>query len=253
MKSLRALKTKKGRDETGRFIVEGEKAVSEIPAEWEVAFYVCSEKFAKDMRGEVSAYAKRAPCETIRDALFESVSDTKTPQGIIAVCAKRRFKPEELLRPDGFVLICENLSDPGNAGTLIRSAAAAGASGIVFCEGSVEYYSPKVIRAAAGSALRIPFLENAGVADSIAFFKRNGYGIYAADAKGEKYPYDLNLTERFCAVVGNESRGISREAASAADKTVRLPMAAGVESLNVSVAGSVLLYEAVRQRLSRFV
>ena len=247
MRELKQLKTKKGRNETGLFLVEGEKFVAEIPDIWQVRRYVIAERFAESR--DLSLYKTRAPVETVRDSLFDSLADTVTPQGIIAVCEQKHWELSQLMTPGGFILIGERLNDPGNIGALIRTAAAAGAGGMVLSADSGEIYNPKVLRAAAGAALRLPIVTGAALPETIGELKQAGYAVYAAHHRGDTLPYALDLRGNFCWLVGSESHGLTAEAAAMADAWVRLPMADDVESLNASVAGSVLLYEAVRQRV----
>jgi len=291
MTSLKHLKTKKGRDETGQFMVEGEKFIAEIPANYRILYYVVSRKYADTH--DISKYRARARCEIIRDSLFDSIASTVTPQGVIAVCEQLPWHINDLLRPDtptkhvpkegggkepnalirgvrktllaatgitplegaeaigGFILMGEGLSDPGNIGTLIRTAAAAGASGVVLTAGSCDIFSPKVLRAAAGAALRMPVVAEVDTVETLTMLKESQIPIYAAHPRGNALPYDLDLRKEFCLLVGNESQGLSKEAQTMATALIRLPMTSDTESLNASVAGSILLYEAVRQRQLR--
>jgi len=246
MRELKQLKTKKGRKETGLFLVEGEKFVTEIPESWEIQRYVMAKRFAEGR--ELLCYKERAPVEIVRDSLFDSLADTVTPQGIIAVCQQKHWPISQLLAAGSFILMGEQLNDPGNIGALIRTAAAAGAAGVILSAGSGDIYNPKVLRAAAGAVLRIPVVTDVLIPDAIGQLKQAGYAVYAAHPRGDTLPYSLDLRGSFCWLVGSESHGISNEAAALADAWVRLPMAGEVESLNASVAGSLLLYEAVRQR-----
>ena len=247
MPSLKHLKTKKGRDETGLFMVEGEKLIAEIPEDYKILYYVVSRKFADTH--DLTRYRTRARCEVIRDSLFESLAATVTPQGIIAVCRQIQHSLNDILQPSGFILMGENLSDPGNIGTLVRTAAAAGASGVILTAGSCDLFSPKVLRAAAGAVLRMPIVTEANSAKTMEELKKQSIPIYAAHPRGNALPYNINLSGQFCLLVGNESHGISDKAEAMADALVHLPMTNDTESLNASVAGSILLYEAVRQRL----
>jgi len=247
MSTLKDLKTKKGRDESGLFMVEGEKCIAEIPENYTVRHYVVSRNFADTH--DLSQYKNRARCEIIRDSLFKSLADTVTPQGIIAVCEKIPHEVNNILQPNRFILMGECLNDPGNIGTLVRTAAAAGASGAVFTQGSCDIFSPKVLRAAAGAVLRLPIVTNADAEEIFTALKASETQIFAAHPRGNALPYNLNFREKFCLLVGNESHGISENAQAQADTLVRLPMTNETESLNASVAGSILLYEAVRQRL----
>jgi TrmH family RNA methyltransferase len=224
LRQIKILKTKKGRDETGQFIVEGEINVREIPDNWEIVCYAAAETYANSR--DLSALRRRAPCQILRDSVFGAISDTKTPQGILAVCRQKRCGLTDILRDNAFLLMGEAIADPGNIGALIRTAAAAGA------------------------ALCVPVA--AGVADiaaAITTLKHAGIAVYAAHLKGGVYPYTLDLRAGFCFLIGNESRGLSDSAAELADSLVRLPMPGGIESLNAAVAGSILMYEAVRQRI----
>ena len=248
MRELRQLKSKKGRTETGLFLVEGEKFIAEIPNSWEIQRYILAKQYADGLN--LSDYKKRAPVEIVRDSLFNSLADTVNPQGIIAVCRQKHTQLEKLLTPGGFMLMGERLNDPGNIGTLIRTAAAAGATGIILTEGSADIYNPKVLRAAAGAVLRIPIATDVSLNKAVSQLKNAGYAIYATHPRGDALPYTLDLKKSFCWLVGNESHGLTENAINLADAKVRLPMADDIESLNASIAGGVLLYEAVRQRMT---
>jgi len=253
MHILKQLKTKKGRDDSGLFVVEGIKFVGEIPAGWEVVRYVLSESFAA-AAGNAALIARCkgiAPVEVLRDALFASYVETQTPQGIAAVCRQRVYSLNDTATTtsDGFYLLGENLQDPGNVGTLIRTAAAAGVAGVIFTAGSADVYSAKVQRAAAGAALRVPIVSGISAAEAFAWLHAQGIPLYAAHPRGEASPYTLDMKKRFCLLIGNEARGISDDADAYVDTFVRLPMTNASESLNAATAGSILLYEAVRQRM----
>jgi len=243
------LLSKKGRDEKGLFIVEGEKFVSEIPLRWPLRFYLMSETFA--MKSILPAYENRAPVYTAPDHLYKKLSDTVTPQGIMAVCEKKQISPENLIKDDGLLLLCENLADPGNVGTLIRTARAANAAGVILTKGSAELYSPKVIRACAGSLFHIPCAEDADALSAVRYLKAGGFLLAAAHLNGGVSYYDADMTKACCILIGNEARGLSDELSSFAQLLVKIPMSGGIDSLNAAVAGSILLYEAVRQRAVR--
>ncbi|MDR0273022.1 MAG: RNA methyltransferase [Clostridiales bacterium] len=248
---LKDIKTKKSRDESGLFFVEGERFIAEIPEEYEICYYVISRNFADTH--DLSVYKKRAKCEVVRDSIFKSIADTVTPQGVMAVCEKKIYSLENILQANGFILLCENLRDPGNIGTLVRTASAAGAGGAIFSNGSCEVYSPKVLRSAAGAVLRLPIISDIQTEETLVAIKKEKTKIFAAHPRGNDLPYNLNMKEKFCLLIGNESHGISKEAQMHADATVRLPMTNETESLNASVAGSILMYEAVRQRMDSHV
>jgi len=248
IRDFKQLKTKKGRDESGLFMIEGEKFVLEIPHSWRVRQYVMAERFAAVH--DISQYENRAKCDVVRNSIFDSLADTVSPQGIIAVCEKKVFSMEDMLGGNAvhFILLGENLNDPGNIGALVRTAAAAGVNGVILTAGSGDIYNPKVLRAAAGAVLRLPFIVDIKLEEAIENMKQHQIPVYAAHPRGDKLPYSLNLCKSVCMLVGNESHGISDTAASLASALVTLPMVDSTESLNASVAGSILMYEAVRQR-----
>ena len=251
IKYLKQLKTKKGRDESGLFIIEGEKFVQEIPMNWRIIQYVIANRYASNH--DIFLYESRANCTIVKDSIFDSLADTVSPQGILAVCEQKAYDISELLGKHSphFLLLCESLNDPGNIGALIRTAAAAGVDGIILTTGSGDIYNPKVLRAAAGAVLRMPMVTNADLTQTISLLNDKNIPTYAAHPRGEKSPYQLDLHNNFCLLVGNESHGISETAIVLAQELVTLPMANSTESLNASIAGSILMYEAVRQRRMR--
>lgn len=252
VKRLAALKTAKDREATGEFMLEGENVVSAIPGDWHVCEYVFSEGYAEGRGSILSACAERADAYVLADRAFKKVSDTVSPQGILAVCRQKKYALEACAGgDDGLVLFGERIADPGNLGTLIRSAAAAGCRGVVLSEGCVSVYNPKTLRAAAGALFHLPIAEGADASVALEALRGLGYLLVAADVAGGALPYDIDFTRKCCLMIGNEANGLSEGLLARADDRVRIPMSPNVESLNASVACGVLLYEAVRQRLQR--
>ena len=250
LRDYRKLKTKKGRDDTGLFVVEGEKFVAEIPPHWVVEQYIIAQSYAASHN--ISHYETRSKCDVVRDSIFNNIADTVSPQGVLAICHKKSHNPESFLINSGkqFILLGENLNDPGNIGALIRTGAAAGVTGVILTAGSGDIYNPKVLRAAAGAVLRLPHIvQDITLEEAVELVKKSQTPIYAAHPRGNNLPYNLDFCNNTCLLVGNESHGITDKAANLADALVTLPMVNNTESLNASVAGSVLMYEAVRQRL----
>ena len=247
VRHLKHLKTKKGRDETGLFILEGEKFIAEIPPHYQIDQYIIANRYANSH--DIAPYQSRAICHIVKDSIFDSLADTVNPQGILAICYKQPSTMAQIFHnAPHFILLGENLNDPGNIGTLIRTAAAAGASGVVLTQASADVYNPKVLRATAGAIFRIPVVTDIVLADVHQQLSAQGVPIYAAHPRGENTPYALPLAESFCLLVGNEAQGITPQAMALANQLVTIPMVNRTESLNASVAGCILLYEAVRQR-----
>ena len=240
------LLSKKGRDESSLFIVEGEKFAAEISSEWSISYFIVSDEFFQEH--DLSVYENKASVYIAPDHLYKKLSGTVTPQGVMAVCEKKSFCLENVIRDGCLLLLCEQLSDPGNVGALIRTSDAANASGIILTQGSADLYSPKVIRASAGSVFHIPCVEEADALYTVRFLKSMGIVIAAAHLKGNVSPYSMNMRQSCCILIGNEARGLSPEITEQADILLKLPMNPRAESLNAAAAGSILLYEAVRQR-----
>ena len=241
IKEINSLKNKRDREKKGLFVLEGERLVSEINSEWNVKYIAVSESFTG------KAEAERV--YRIKDSLFEKISDTVTPQGILAVCEIREFSVEDIdSRNDPFFVIFENVTDPGNMGTIIRTADAAGADGIFVTKGCVDIYNPKVIRATMGSVFHLPIYRNVNGTQVVRELKNNGIVTLGAHLKGEKTPYEINMTKGCAVIIGNEANGLSDEISSEADHLVKIPMPGKAESMNAGIAAGILIYEAVRQR-----
>lgn len=247
MISVKSLRTKKSRDELGVFIVEGEKFVKEIPTNYKVVQYIVCEGYKKP----VDNYKKRAKILEVSKAVFDRVAQTTTPQGILAVVEKQHYSYKDAFNKDGFILVCENINDPGNLGSLIRTAAAANASCIMLTQGSASVWNPKVQRASAGAALKLPIIPEACIAKIADYANRQNIPIYAAHPREGTLPYELELNKKFCLILGCESHGLSKTATNHASALVRLPMNKKVESLSVATAGSIIMYEAIRQQAAK--
>ncbi len=248
VKYIFSLKNKKNRELEKRFIVEGEKFVSEIPENWEVIFYAVSESYARNK--DVRKLKSRAALYALKDSVFKAVSDTVHPQGVLAVCVQKKYTMDMLLNNDHpFLIVLEETNDPGNLGTIIRTADAAGADGVILSKSSADVYNSKTIRASAGSVFHIPFVCNIDLNAALLMIRRQNITVYAAHLRGDVYPYTMDLKKGAAILIGNEARGLSDETAKKADVLVKLPILGMAESLNASIAGGVLIYEVVRQRI----
>lgn len=243
---IRLQKKSRARDEAGVFIAEGPRIVNELPAEQIVKLYL-SESYAK--KNPVKTDGRDDP-EILSDTVFAHVSDTRTPQGILAVVKRMSYEMGDILHTaeNPMVLVLDNLQDPGNLGTVFRTAEAAGASGILLSRDCVDVYNPKVIRSTMGAVYRLPFLYTDDLPGAIDELKAEGIRIFAAHLDG-KNTYDREDYRAGCAfLIGNEGNGLSEEVAACADCKIKIPMCGSAESLNASVAAAVLMFEAGRQR-----
>ena len=246
MIGVKSLRTKKSRDELGVFIVEGEKFVREIPTSYRVVQYIVSENYKRP----IDNLKSRAKVLEVSKAMFDRVTQTTSPQGILAVVEKRIYPLEDAMGNKGFILVCESINDPGNLGGLIRTAVAAYASCVVLTQDSASVWNPKVQRASAGAALKLPIVMDASISEIVDYAKKHAFPIYAAHPRGASLPYDVDMSKKFYLILGSESHGLSESATKHADALIRLPMSGKIESLSVVTAGSIIMYEAVRQKSS---
>ncbi len=186
------------------------------------------------------------------DRLFDSVTGTETPQGIAALVRPKEFSFDDLLKGGApLVVVLVGVQDPGNVGTIVRSAEAFGATGAVATRGTAQPFSPKALRGSAGSALRLPIVSGIAPAIILAQLRVAGLQIFAATSSGTVgalLPSAVDLKSPCALLIGNEGAGLPPEIERAADQLVRIPLAAPVDSLNAAIAAAVLLYEAARQR-----
>lgn len=241
LRSVRRLTQRRGRDVTGQFLVEGRQAVREALAAADIVEQVIVDDPAKhaDLLAGVSVPVWQADEHQMRQ-----LSDTVTPQGILAVCRQLAFG-WEALEGARLVVICAQVRDPGNAGTVIRCADAFGADAVILTAGSVEIYNPKTVRSTVGSLFHMPILTGVPLAEAVARVKAMGMRVLAAD--GEGAPLDLKaaageLNGPIAWIMGNEAWGLPAEDARLADEVVAVPMWGQAESLNLSSAAAVCLY-----------
>lgn len=246
-------KKKKARDAEGVFLVEGIRMFREIPEKLLQEIYIsesCEEKEGKEIRRRASACGIRP--ELVSDGVFAYLSDTQTPQGILCVVGQLSYSLEEVADAScPHMLVLDRLQDPGNVGTILRTAEGAGVTGILLDGECADIYNPKTIRSTMGSIFRMPFYYIQDLEEGIRYLKKRGICTYAAHLEGKR-AYDEEDYRRPCAfLIGNEGNGLRPEIADLADTYIRIPMAGEVESLNAAIASAVLMFEAGRQRRSR--
>ena len=252
IKEIKALHLKKNRDAQGLYFIEGIRFVSDaIDNGQTIVKVIISDKLESLNGGGQLIERVTAACDDcslVPEKLFKEISDTQTPQGILAVLKKSEFVFDTVIRQGNSVVILDSLQDPGNVGTIIRTADAAGVSAVILTKGSVDLFSPKVIRSTMGSVFHIPIFEGLFINEAIGLLKEAGYKVIASHLDGKNNYYDEDLIGKSAIIVGNEANGISNETAELADRLVKIPMPGKAESLNASVAASIMIYEIVRQK-----
>jgi TrmH family RNA methyltransferase len=235
-------------------IAEGIRVLEEVNnAGCEIKAVVFSERFGASPREQnlLDAWLLRgAQLFKVSDDLFESVSSVQTPQGALALIrVPDRSLAEILPVPNALILYALGIQDPGNLGTLFRTAAAAGATLVCTAQGTVSARNPKVIRSSAGISFRLPLVEHVAVADFRAYCHIHSIQLYRTDARQGMVYTHADFRSPCAILLGNEGSGIDEKQFDASP-AIRIPMANDVESLNVAMAGAIILFEASRQRLS---
>lgn len=239
-------KKARARRQQGLFIAEGIKMFQEAPREWVEKIYV-SESFAADP--EHAALLADISYETVEDRIFAQMSDTQTPQGILCAVKIPSYTPAEVLSGDRpLLLVLEDLQDPGNVGTILRTGEGAGVTGVILSRNTADLFNPKTIRSTMGSIYRMPFYRADDLGEVMDMLSRRGIRTCAAHLRGEHSYTQEDYCKPCAFLIGNEGNGLSDRLSERADRLVRIPMAGKVESLNAAIASAVLMYEANRQR-----
>lgn len=254
------------RREEGLFPVEGIRMVREIPKDRLAALYYTEKAYEK-------YGAEGCEIELVSDACMKKMSDTDTPQGVLAAVRTVDYSLDDILTSKTnlsdktkndksetaaitqkenaystpFLLVLEKLQDPGNLGTIIRTAEAAGVTGIMISRDSADIYNPKTIRSTMGALFRMRIYISDDLVRDMAELKKKGIVIYAMHLDGEEF-YDKDFRKPSAFLIGNEGNGLSDELSSVADEKMRIPMLGKVESLNAAISASVVSYEVLRQR-----
>lgn len=231
------------------FVVEGAKMFEEAPLDWIKKVYV-TEAFLEKYQGkEAGKKLEQVPYETVKEDVFAKMSDTKTPQGILCVIRWPEYTLEDIIRDtNGVFVLLEDIQDPGNLGTIVRTGEGAGIAGVIMTRETVDIFNPKTIRATMGSIYRVPFIYVETLSEAIKLLQKKGIKVYAAHLKGEGYYDGFDYTKGSAFLIGNEGNGLKEETADLADTYVKIPMAGNVESLNAAIATTLFMYEAARQR-----
>jgi TrmH family RNA methyltransferase len=252
--AARRLTRRAGRDRARAFLAEGPQAVREAVALRPVAvreLFGTTAALARHPDIAAAARAAGVPVSAVTDQAAAGLSETSTPQGLVAVC---RFVDQPLASAlalvPRLVVVLAAVGDPGNAGTVLRTADAAGADTVVFSARSVDPYNGKAVRASAGSVFHLPLVRGAGLADTVGAARAAGLAVLAADAAGDTDLDELagvgQLARRTVWLFGNEAHGLPEELTAQADARVRISIHGRAESLNLAAAAAVCLYASAR-------
>lgn len=253
---IKCIKQSKERKRQGVFVVEGLRMFAEIPDSLHEESFTTQKFFEKHKE-----LFDGKSFELVSDNVMETLSDTRTPQGIVSVVRQLSYDINDIVKEHlqsledkcvaPLILVLENIQDPGNLGTIIRTAEGAGVTGIIMSINTVDVYNPKTVRATMGSLFRVPFTYTEDILKCIMEMKNEGFDTYSAHLQGTSF-YDFDYTKPTAFVMGNEGNGLSKELSEVTAHKILIPMKGKVESLNVATASTVLMYEAMRQRITSF-
>jgi TrmH family RNA methyltransferase len=252
VKYLRSLFDSKTRKKERAFLIEGTKIVEDaLRDDLNVAMVVATPDLVRHHGKGIlkQAESKSVKILWISRQLMDAISESKTPQPVMAVARMKQFSGDDLLDNNaGLIIIAHQLQDPGNLGSIIRTAEAVGASGVAITSNTVDPFNAKTIRASMGSILRLPLVH---IGDGTAFIKasrQKKFQTVATMVTGKQTHFDVDLTKPTVVILGQEGTGLPQDISADVDLFVRIPMSKSIDSLNVSVAAAVVLYETMRQR-----
>ncbi len=255
LKQFKLLQKKKYREKyslvplEGAFLVEDALA-SGAEISWAVYTHELSQT-SKGMHLVERLGQEGVPCFLTEAKLLREVSAVETPQGILCAAKMPVYTQDEVIKKAARLLLLDGLQDPGNLGTLFRTALASGMTGIVCMKGSVDPFNPKALRSTMGAVFKIPFLKEHEPEETASLLKQEGIPVFCCDPRADASCYETDFGSVYALVIGNESRGVSQSLLGRCSQKVSIPLSGQVESLNAAVAGAVIMYEALRQNLQR--
>ncbi len=251
IKSIKKLKEKKYRDQTGEYIIEGIKLVAEaINENAKISKIIVCEDcetdrgIPKDLMYEIAKY----DCIYVSKKIFESISDVNTPQGILAVIKKCSLEEQKVSYNEELIVVLDGVQDPGNLGTILRTVDSVNLKQIILSAKCADPYNPKVVRSTMGAIFRLNIIESKNIIETLKEIKKNKYKIVATSLETNESIYGLDYNKK-AIIIGNEANGVSKEVLEITNEKVKIPMLGKSESLNVAVATGVILYEYVRRKM----
>lgn len=221
----------------------------EMPSSWLKTVYMTESFYEKMAEQDRAVYTQSGVVQLVSEQVFRHMSDTKTPQGILGVGVQPVYTLEQVIHGERpLVIVLEDLQDPGNVGTILRTAEGAGVTGILLSTQSADLFNPKTVRSTMGAIYRMPFYHAEDLPVTVERLKGEGYAVYAADMAGGQVYDEKDYTGKTVLLIGNEGNGLSEDLLASANEAVYIPMEGKVESLNAAMAAGILMYESARQR-----
>ncbi|MBS6251653.1 MAG: RNA methyltransferase [Clostridium sp.] len=251
IKNIKKLKEKKYRDLNNEYIIEGIKIIQEAIQENAKIkqIIICDDceknsNISQEMMYEIAKYE----CIYVTNKIFTSLTDVKNPQGIMAIVEKNNSKEEKIDYNQDIIVALDDLQDPGNLGTILRTVDSIGINQILVSKGTADSYNPKVVRSTMGAIFRVKIIECEDLEKTLKEIKKRKFEILVTSLQTENSIYDIKYNKKVI-VIGNEANGVEEKIQNMADVKVKIPMLGKTESLNASVATGIILYEYVRQKI----
>ena len=250
---LSELKTKKGRSQQGKFLIEGLRLCEEAAdSSWPIESVLFTRSFEQKPRGEPllrKLQKRNAELIPVKSQVLSKLSDTVTAQGIVCIAKTKSLSLTDLWEWNLKVIVAlDGIGDPGNVGTLIRTADALGIDAVILSGETVELYNPKVVRSNVGSLFHLPIVERVNLEKTVAQLKKRKFRILGTDVRSGRGIETLGRSGKICLLIGSEAEGLDRRLLELCDRTINIPTCGRAESLNVAVAGGILMYEIMKKR-----
>ena len=249
IKHIKKLKEKKYRDLNNEYIIEGTKLIKEAIEENAniKQIVICdncqnTDIIPKELMYEIAKYE----CIYVTEKIFKNISDVNTPQGILAIIEKNN-KETQIDYSQDIIVVLDDIQDPGNLGTILRTVDSIGLTQIIVSKGTADCYNPKVVRSTMGAIFRVKIIESEDLEKTLKEMKKHKFKITVSSLQTKNTIYDINYDKKVI-IIGNEANGVEQKIQDIADEKIKIPMLGKTESLNASVATGIILYEYVRQK-----
>lgn len=252
IKHIRKLKEKKYRDEYNEYVIEGVKLIKEaIQEDANIKTIIACDNCVKneEIDPKVMYEIAKYNCLYVEEKVFQSITDVKNPQGLLAIMSKEQ-KEEKIDYKEDIIVVLDNVQDPGNIGTILRTVDSIGLKQIIVSKNSGDVYNPKVVRSTMGAILRVNVIESENLVETLKTIKKHKFEVVATSLQTNDSIYDIDYNKKVI-VIGNEANGVSKEVLDLADKKVKIQMLGRTESLNAAVATGIITYEYVRQKVTK--
>lgn len=252
IKHIRKLKDKKYRDESNEYVVEGVKLVEEAVKENAKIkqIIVCEDTTRTyEIPTHIMLEIAKYECISVSDKIFNIITQVTNPQGIMAIIEKNA-QNAKIDYTQEIIVVLEDVQDPGNLGTILRTVDSIGLNQIIVSKGTADAFNSKVVRSTMGAIFRIKIIEVENLAQAIKEMRKHHFKLMVTSLQTKNSIYDIDFNKKII-VIGNEANGVSKEIQDMADEKAKIPMLGRTESLNASVAAGVVMYEYVRQKLSK--